>query len=227
MAFDPQGGSSQSQSQSQSQMQLNPWSFLLPAAGVAGGMFANQNPANAAQGYFNQIPGEMSKYLNPYVTAGQGAMGQLQGQYGNLVNNPGGFVNQMGQGYQQSPGLQFQENQSLNAANRAAAAGGMLGSPAEQQGIATTVNGLANQDYYNWLNHSMGAYGQGLSGLQGINQQGFMASTDLADSLAQALMSQGNAAYAGAANQNQSQGGGLGSIGSLLGMAASIPGVGI
>jgi hypothetical protein len=179
------------------------------------------NPANAAMPYFGQIPGIYQQYYSPYMQAGANALPQLQNQFNTLMNNPGQFINHMGAGFQQSPGYQFQTQQALNAANRAASAGGMLGTPAEQQSIAGTVNGLANQDYYNWLNHSLGAYGQGLQGEQGLNQMGFSASSDMANSLASALMSQGNLAYAGQANQNQMNGGlfgaGLGFAGNVLG----------
>ncbi len=183
------------------------------------------NPASAAMPYLNQIGPMAQGYMNPYIQAGNQAMGQLQGQYGQLVNNPGQFMNQMGQSFQQSPGYGFQVNQATNAANRAAAAGGMLGSPQEQQQLGTTVNGLANQDYYNWLNHAQNMYGMGMQGLQGINQMGYGASNSLMDAMAAALQSQGNAAYAGAQGQNnfnQGQAGGMaGLIGSGLGSLGS------
>lgn len=177
------------------------------------------NPASHAMGYLNQIPGYLNQYLSPYINAGQNALPILQNQYSQLMNP--NFINQFGQGFQQSPGFNFQVNQATNAANRAAAAGGMLGSPEEQQNLATTVNGLANQDYYNWLQHAMGAYGMGLQGEQGINQMGFNASNNMAENLSNALMSQANLSYAGQANQNEMMGGllgaGLGALGSIGG----------
>ena len=68
------------------------------------------------------------------------------------------------------------------------------------------------------MNRAMGLYGAGVSGEGGLQQQGFQASTDLAQNLANALMSQGNMAYSGA--QGQQQGfldllGGLGSAATL------------
>lgn len=174
------------------------------------------NPSSAAMPYMNQIPGTASPYYQPYINAGQQAMGQLQGQYGQLISNPGQFMNQMGQSFQQSPGYQFQVGQATNAANRASAAGGMLGSPAEQSQLAGTVNGLANQDYYNWLNHAQNLYGMGLQGLQGINQMGYNASDSLANLLSQNLQNEGNFAYAGAANQNQYNQGQAGNMSTMI-----------
>ncbi len=179
------------------------------------------NPANAAQPYLNQIPGMMQGYMNPYINAGNWALPQLQNQYSQLTNNPGGFINQMGTNFQKSPGYQFQYNQALNGINNAAAAGGMAGSPQEQQQMATVASGLANQDYYNWMNHAMGAYGQGLNGLQGMYQGGMQSANNLSTNLAQSLMSQANLAYAGAANQNEMQ---QGQNGAVLGFGGDLLG---
>jgi len=211
----------------------SPWGNVGSAIGDLFGAWnlnnqSYNNPANSAMSYLNQIGPMAQGYMNPYINAGNQAMGQLQGQYGQLINNPGGMVNNIGQSFHQSPGYQFQVNQATGAANRAAAAGGMLGSPQEQQQLGSTVNGLANQDYYNWLSNAEGMYGKGLQGLQGLNQMGYGASNNLMDTLAAQLQSQGNAAYAGTQGQNQFNqgnsmgiagllGSGLGSLGSALG----------
>ena len=59
--------------------------------------------------------------------------------------------------------------------------------------------------------------GQGLQAGQNIYNTGYGASSDLANSLADYYMSQGNLAYAGGQNQNSSLLGGLGSLASGLG----------
>lgn len=227
------------------------------------------NAADAGMPYLNQISGMANQAYSPYMQAGQQAMGQLQGQYGqltgtlpglqgqlsslqgqlpglqtqygNLMNNPGGTVNQIGSSFHQSPGFNFQVNQAQNAANQAAAAGGMLGSPQHQQNIAGTVNNLANQDYYNYLNTAMGAYGQGLQGsqglynqglgggmgmysqglqgLEGLNRMGYGATNNYANMIANQLGSQASLGYAGQANQNQAQGGMMGNLMGLGGTA--------
>lgn len=214
----------------------------LLGAGLLGyGMSQYQNPADAGMPYLGQINQMLPSYFQPYINAGNQALpalqqqyGQLLGQggnllnqYGQMMNNPGAIMGKIGAGFQQSPGYQFQVNQALGAANRAAAAGGMAGSPAEQQQIAGTVNQLANQDYYNYLNHGLGIYNQGVQGaagmygmgLQGMGdlaRMGYGASANLGEDLASALMSQAQLAYAGQANQNQSQQGALGGIGGLI-----------
>jgi hypothetical protein len=215
-------------------------------AGLAGMMGGSNNPYDDASKYYNQIPGAMSPYYSPYINAGHGALNQLQGQYGNmmgnyqglqgqynqLMNDPNGMMNKIGQGYQKSPGFDFQMGQGMNAANNAAATGGMLGSPQHQQQAATMSEGLANQDYYNYMNHALGMYNtglqgnqgmfnQGLAGMQGLNQMGYNASNEYGMDIGNSLMNQGNMAYSGAAAQNQARGSQWGDVfGGLASLAA-------
>jgi hypothetical protein len=180
-------------------------------------MFGASNPSDAASGYLNQIPGTISPYYNPYIQAGQGALGSLQGQYGNLLNDPGALMSHLAGGYKQSPGYQWNLNQAEGSANNAAAAGGMAGSPQHQQIAGTIASGLASQDYNNYLQNVLGLYGRGLQGQEGLNQMGYGASDSLARQLSDALQSQSKLGYAGSINQNQQQGGGMGSLLSGLG----------
>lgn len=170
------------------------------------------NPSDAASPYLNQIPGTISPYYNPYINNGTSAGNTLNGQYGNLLNNPGGMVNQIGSNYHQSPGFQFALQQALQAGNHSAAAGGMAGSPQNQQQSMQTATGLADQDYNNYLQNAMGMYNQGLQGEQGMYGIGYNASNSLAQSLANNLQSQAGLAYQGANNSNQHSGGIFGDI---------------
>lgn len=208
-----------------------------------GGIFQPPpNPATGAMPYLNQIGNMLPQYFNSYMNMGQWAApqlqqqydmmlkggGALQGQYGSMINDPSGVMNKIGAGYQQSPGFKFQTDQALGAANRAAAAGGMLGTPMEQQGIAGTVNNLANQDYYNYLNHALSMYSQGLGGMQGMYNTGinglnnmyntgYNASKSLGEDLANTLNSQAQLAYSGQSDVNQGRFGMLGSMGGAIG----------
>lgn len=219
--------------------------------GVASGlgslfMGGGKNPYDAASSFYNRIPGAVSPYYSPYQQAGQNALGQLQGQYGqltgglnglqgqysSLMNDPSGMYNKLASGYHQSPGFQFQMGQGMNAANNAAAAGGMAGSPQHQQQAATMAEGLANQDFGNYMDRSMNLYGQGLQGnqglynsglqgLQGLNSQGFNANDQMARIMADMLSQQGQMKFAGQAAQNQSQGQGWGDM--FGGIASMLP----
>ena len=179
-----------------------------------GSMFGGNgpNPYDKAAQFYNQIPGKVQPFYQPYMQAGQNALGQLQGQYGSLVNDPNATLNKIGAGYQKSPGYDWQLNQGMNAASNAAAAGGLAGSPQHQQQAATMAEGLANQDYYNYLNKALGLYGTGLQGLGGLNTMGFNANEGMAGVIGNALAQQGGLAYQGQLAQNQQQGNQWGDI---------------
>ncbi len=217
------------------------------AAGLGGlasglyGLFGAQDPQDGAWPYLNKLSGMFNSTYSPWVNAGQNALSgmnqyqyrgdqagnELMDQYGQMINNPSGLINRLGSGFQQSPGYAFQTSQALDAANRAAAAGGMAGSPEEQQQIAGVTNQLANQDYYNYLNHSQSLYGQGIQGLQGtesmglnagedVYNQGAAAAHDLAQSLGSTYMTQANLGYQGIINHNNRVGGAIGSLASFF-----------
>lgn len=173
------------------------------------------NPADAAMPYLDQIEGKMKPYYDPYINAGKEGLTSAQGQYNRLISDPTSVMTQIGQGYQSSPGYQWNVNQATEAANRAASAGGTLGTPAHQQSIANAINGIASQDYWNYMNAGLNQYGTGLTGQQNLANLGYTASDSLATSLGSALQTQAQLAYSGAANQNQSQGGMWGGLASL------------
>ena len=185
------------------------------ALGAIGSYMNWRNPADVGMGYLGQIPETIKPYLEPYMQAGQWALPRMEQQYGQLMQDPGAVMSRIGAGYQQSPGYQFNVDQATKAAHRAAAAGGMLGSPQEQQQLAGTVSGLANQDYYNYLNKAMGLYQSGLGGAAGLGQMGQRAGSEMATDLAQALMSQASMGYAGQQAANQASGGLWGALGSI------------
>jgi hypothetical protein len=177
------------------------------------------NPANAAIPFIQQIPGQTSRYYDPYIQAGSRSIPSLEEQYNQLLTNPGDKINQVGQNFQQSPGFKFALDQALQGAGHAAAAGGMAGSPQHEfqnMGIATQ---LANQDYYNYLNQALGLYGKGLSGEQGLYAGGLGASQSMADQIAQALAQQAAYQYQGQAGQNAAKSGFLSDI---LGLGSKI-----
>lgn len=176
-----------------------------------------KNPSNAAMPYLQQIPGQTQQYQQPYFNAGTNALPHLQEHYNSILGNPGGKLNEIGQNYQQSPGLHFAIQQALQGAGHAAAAGGMAGSPEhEQQNMALATN-LGNQDYNNWLGQATGLYGQGLSGEQGLAGMGQQAGNNISDMIAQALASQAGYGYAGQAAKNQQQSGLMSNIGKGIG----------
>ena len=167
------------------------------ASGILG--LFQKNPYQQGQQYLQQVPGMLQQTLGPYNQFGQYAGNQLQGQLSQLLSNPGQLLQQFGQGFQQSPGYQFNVNQATGAANRAAAAGGMAGSPNEQFQLAQQVSGLANQDYNDYLNHVLGLYQQGL----GVGQNMFGVGANAANQLSTGLQNNlNNQAQLGINQQN-------------------------
>lgn len=173
-------------------------------AGIGGLFGSNKNPADKANQYINQIPGQTNQYYQPYNEAGQSQLPGLQEQYGKGMNDPGGLLNSIGANYKQSPGFQYAMKQALMGSGNAAAAGGMAGSPQHEQENMGIASGLASQDYNNWLGQATGLYGNALTGAQGMANQGQSAANSQAEQIAQALAQQGNYAYEGQASKNAS-----------------------
>lgn len=202
----------------------------MPGLAQAGGGMASlfggggKNPADTANNFVSQIPGQTKPYYQPYMDAGKGAMGDLQNQYKDLLG--GGVQNRLGESFKESPGYQFALQQALSGGNNAAAMGGQLGIPAHEQANMATAQGLASQDYGNYMQNQMGLYGQGLQGEQQLNQQGFEANKGYADTLGTSLSQQGAYGFAGQAGQNKSKSNAFKDLfGGIAGAGASfIPG---
>src|SRR6185437_10329737 len=166
----------------------NPAQWAL--AGIGGASILNgpgyNNPADAAMPYLKQIGSSISPYLSPYIDQGNKVSPELMSRYSSMSSNPGGFLNEIGKGYKSSPGYQWNLQQALMAGNNAAAAGGMAGTPMHVQQNEGIAENMANKDYEDWLNHTLGIFGQGTQGLEGFTNRGFNASNSMAEALAQA-----------------------------------------
>ena len=152
------------------------------------------NPSDAAKPYYENISPQLHEAYDPYIQQGQDAGVDYSEQIKRMLSDPSGLMNQFGAGYKESPGFQHNVDAATQASMRAAAAGGEAGAPSVQEALAQQISGMASQDYGDYMNRVMGLYGAGVSGEGGLQQQGFQASTDLAQNLANSLMSQGNLA---------------------------------
>lgn len=174
-----------------------PGGSLGSGAGAAGGGLAAL--LGMLMGKKNDPFKEGKKYLDegydPYINQGKQIDPALMEEFMKLMNNPGDVMNKIGGGFKESPGYQFQLQQGQNAANNAAAAGGMAGSAENQQSANAVSQGLANQDYYNYLNKAMGLYGKGLEGNKEFSDRGAKAGMGKADRMS-------SMAYENAGNKN-------------------------
>jgi len=188
------------------------------AAQAAGGLgtLLGGNPSDAGMEYLDKISGMMKGYMDPYINAGKEVLPSLQNQYGQLVNDPSSKMKQFGAGFQEDPGYQWNLGEALRGSNQAAAAGGMAGSPMAQQQSGQIASNMANNTYQQYLQNTMGLYGQGLQGQQSLYDTSFKGAKGLSEDLAQALMSQAKMAYEGQASDNQGLGGLLSGAAGLM-----------
>ena len=188
------------------------WPALLAAApgiasafGGVAGLFGNHhktNPATAANAELNKISGQVKPYYDPYINAGRGALSDLQQRYQQQLNNPGELYNQLGAGYKESPGYANTMRAALTGVGNANAAGGTLGTPMHQQNAAETAGNVANKDFESYLNHIFGLYGQGLEGEQGLNTQGYDASSSMGNILGSVTGQRAQNAFTGQQGEN-------------------------
>lgn len=101
---------------------------------------------------------------NPYTKAGAGAVGM----YSNALGLNGAKGNAAATGaFQAGPGYQFAMDQGTQAALRGASAAGMLNSGNTLTALTGYGQGLANQEYGNWLDRLNGLSNTGLSAANG------------------------------------------------------------
>lgn len=163
----------------------------------------DENPADAAMPYLNQIPGVAKEYFNPFIERGKRSGDMLEGQYDKFTNNPTDYLDQIMSRYRPSSGYNFKQNQLLKAAGNSAAAGGFRGTENDQQNSAQMVQGLLGDDMQQFLANVLGIQGQGIAGHQGFQNQGYGAAGSLADVLTNNLNNQGDLAFRGVNDQNQ------------------------
>lgn len=170
--------------------------------GALSGFFGNDEEEGTNK-LLDQIPDELKQYLMPYINAGQGALGNLTGEYGKLTSNPNDIISKIGSGYKESPGYQWKLKQGEQGITNAAAAGGMAGTGQHQQQAGELATNLANQDYNDYMTNALGLYNTGLEGQKGLAEGGRQAGGDLGTSLANLLKGKAGLNYTRGANKNQ------------------------
>ena len=121
------------------------------ALGLQQGLYdtGNQQIGQSTQGAL----GAISNYGNLGAGAYNSAIGNMQGMQ-SLAGQ------QLGQGYQQSPGMQFQMQQGQNALAAQNSAAGGRNSGAAQKDLLQFSQGLANQDYQQYVGNQLAQRGQ-------------------------------------------------------------------
>lgn len=224
-----------------------PWSLIAAGISGAGSLFGGllgSNAADTAAQQEQQAASDASTleqtmfqqtvpYVKPFVTGGKNALAALQqtlgiGPYSTgqaptnpmlamLMGAPGGGIDP--RTFQGSPGFQFQKQQGIDAVTNAAAGrGGLSGNTL--QSLTSFGQGLANTDFYNYLNQLNAAYGQLTGNLSSIVGQGAASGGALAGNTLQTagllgsnILGAGNAAAAGTIGSASALSGGLSGLG--------------
>jgi len=138
--------------------------------GLLGGLFGggdNQNPYDRASQVAGQFWPEIHGFkqqLMPY------AQQYEQGMSG-LMSDPSAMIDHIMGHYHESPFAQEQTAHAQKAANAAAALGGTVGTPQEQEAVAQRVGQISDADQNQYLQNVLGQYRFGAQGMGGLERQ--------------------------------------------------------
>ena len=116
------------------------------------------NPAKNAMPYLEKIPGTIKPYYDPYIQAGNRALPGLEEQFNKLIADPNAIISRIGAGYKQSPGFDWRMKMGQQGVNNAQASGGMLGTPQHEQESAQMLEGIASQDFNDYMKNALGIF---------------------------------------------------------------------
>lgn len=195
---------------------------------IGAGIAARRNAADQAAigqvqqantGVLDRFEKQYSKIFNPSIkTATRGA-----DLYADALGINGAGGNERATGaFQTGPGYQFQMDQGLQALNRSASAAGMLPSGNTLLAATDYGQGVANQEYGNWLGR--------LSGYVPEQRMGLENKTALGSLVATGRLENNNARIEGLQsnvnNRRETIGGFLGNAGNIFGRMAGYKGYG-
>lgn len=163
-----------------------------------------------------------TNYYDPYTQTGNSANTMYANALG--LNGPGGNTAATG-AFQAGPGYNFALGQGIQALDRSAAGSGMFGSGNAAMALNDYGQGMANQEYGNWLQRLGGLGAQGLTAAGGqTGRQGSLADINMwgagrrASNLTDAAQFGANKLYEGrTADINANQQGGANILDALFG----------
>jgi hypothetical protein len=167
-------------------------SGLLQANGAGNAAGQISNAANNAGATVGNYFGTAQAGLSPYMTNGADASNRL----GNLMSGTGPS---QAASFENTPGYQFALQQGMSGVNRNAAASGNLYSSGTLAAVGANQQGLASQNYQNYVGNLMsmaglGGQAAGINAGAATQAGGNIASTQLTGGIARgnAAGSQGN-----------------------------------
>ena len=125
---------------------------------------ASEQQTAALQNMYNQNVARAT----PTFDNGSAAQSRIQ----TLLGLSGGDGSNAQADLAATPGYQYAMNQSLNSVNANAYAMGLGNSGAALKSLQSNANGLATQNYNNYVGQLSGVADRGVQAMNGINQQG-------------------------------------------------------
>ncbi len=205
------------------------------AGAIGGGLIGllGGSPYGDAESGYQNLSDLLRSIYGPYMSAATGMIPGYTSSLSGLTGNPTGLEDSIMSKYSTSPMAQYQTQQATQAGDRAAAAGGVLGTPAMQQQMAGNIQGIVSQDQGQYLQNAIQPYEFGL-GQQGnfINMGANMAN-NFGNQMSGYYGNMAGMDYGQAANRQQDYGqllsgliqGGAAAFGGPAGAGAMGPGI--
>ena len=171
-------------------------------AGLLGGMFGNSGaPYEDAMKQYQHYGNMAQNVQNPFLQAGQGAIGNYQ-HWLQGMQNPSGFINNLMGQYQESPYAKYEQQQAMRTAQNMGSASGMTGSTPLQLQAQQNASNISSQDMNQWLQNVLGINTQYGAGNQYLMGQGANSANALTNMYGQMGQQMGDAAGNRKAAQN-------------------------
>lgn len=176
---------------------------MIPFAGTLAQMFMKRkNPADSAMSQLDKISPNVWKYYQPFIEGGQKDYDILQNEFIKNIQNPQDLYNNIASSYRSSPEFDFKNQQATSSLKNAMASGGMLGTPMHAEKQQEYTNKLLSSDMNNYMTNILNNYYKNLSGLGGLEQQGYGMSGQMGDLEKELGSARAQYAYGGQASKN-------------------------
>ena len=208
-----------------------PWAVAGAAVAAGGSIIGGMNSASAAKSaasaqeqsqqntlnWIQQVYGNTSTNLSPFISGGQQAQQSLLGFYGLPGGNASGETQAYSQ-FQNTPTYQFPLQQANLATNRSLAASGLTNSGAALRDVSQLNAGYASQGLNSYLSGLSGLAGSGQSAAAQLGSVGVGTGAQIAT----ANTASGNAAAAGLIGSANATNAGISGAAGALGSPSAI-----